>query len=319
MMWREFVRHKRLIQFIEYMIGGGVYFWSGLAVFAMLYSGLEIDWLLAKMAADVVGFSLSYFVQRYWVFNDPRLKRKNTQTGLRYFLISAVTLAVDYGIVSKQSHPAFEVIVSDAQSKDHTADVIKQYQSKLNLIFVQSPPKGPSNGRNLGAERAKGEWLLFLDADDDTDDSDFISTLVATAMKQGWGSASARINPATGNLKERIGMGLNYRYIKLLAKTKHPVAPGWCILTKKAIFDKLGGFNEKIHFGEDYDYVSRAGKDGFGFVEDTYYYVDFRRAREEGWRLTTKAILNEVYRHTHGYNLENNPFKYEFGKHKARK
>lgn len=100
MAWREFLRHKRLIQFIEYMIGGGVYFWSGLGVFAICYSLFNWDWLIAKMLADVVGFSLSYFIQRYWAFDDPRLKRKTLQTGKRYFLISAITLIVDYGIVA---------------------------------------------------------------------------------------------------------------------------------------------------------------------------------------------------------------------------
>ncbi len=100
MTWREFLKHKRLIQFIEYMIGGGVYFWSGLGVFAVCYSILHWDWLIAKMIADVVGFSLSFFVQRYWAFNDRRLKRKTLQTGKRYFLISAITLLVDYGIVA---------------------------------------------------------------------------------------------------------------------------------------------------------------------------------------------------------------------------
>lgn len=221
--------------------------------------------------------------------------------------------------LARQAHGSFEVIVSDAQSKDGIEQVVKSYEDRLNIILIQSPPKGPANGRNEGAKKARGEWLLFLDADDDIDDPGFIAALANTAAKHGWSTATARINPAKGNLKERIGMGANYRYIKLLARTKHPVAPGWCILTKKAVFEKYGGFNEKIYFGEDYDYVSRVGSHGFGFVEQTYYYVDFRRAREEGWRLTTKAILNEIYRHTHGYNLENSPFTYEFGKHKARK
>lgn len=221
--------------------------------------------------------------------------------------------------LSLQLSMPFEVIVSDANSKDHIRDIIDQYQDKLDLRLVQSPPQGPGNGRNLGAAIAKGEWLLFLDADVDIDDQNFISTLVDVSNKNNWSTATARINPATGSLKERVGMGINYRYIKMLAKTKHPVAPGWCILTKKSVFKKHQGFNEKIFFGEDYDYVSRVGEHGFGFVEETYYYVDFRRAREEGWRLTTKAVLNEIYRHTHGYNLENNPYKYEFGKHKARK
>lgn len=221
--------------------------------------------------------------------------------------------------LSEQNFDSFEVIVSDAESKDMTSDVVKSYSDKLDIKLVSSPPRGPANGRNLGAKKAKGEWLLFLDADVEIDDPNFIDTLVKKAGENNWQTASAKINPSHGTLKERFGMRANYRYIKLLAKTKHPVAPGWCILTKRKIFEKHLGFNEKIQFGEDYDYVTRVGDHGYGFVEDTYYYVDFRRAREEGWRLSVKAVLNEVYRHTHDYNLENNPYKYEFGKHKERK
>jgi hypothetical protein len=50
----------------------------------------------------------------------------------------------------------------------------------------------------------------------------------------------------------------------------------------RAVFEKNKGFNEKIHFGEDYDYVSRSSRGAFGFTEKTYYYMDLRRARAEG-------------------------------------
>ncbi|HYF96878.1 MAG TPA: hypothetical protein VD947_02455, partial [Patescibacteria group bacterium] len=85
------------------------------------------------------------------------------------------------------------------------------------------------------------------------------------------------------------------------------------------IFNIHKGFNEKISFGEDYDYVSRSSRGRFGFVEDTYLLIDLRRAREEGFSLTIKAIKNEIYRHTHRYNLEDNPYSYEFGRHKKLK
>lgn len=220
--------------------------------------------------------------------------------------------------LAKQRYPDLEVIVSDADSKDGTDVVCNEYETKLKLHLLTSPPTGPAAGRNRGAAVAIGEWLLFLDADDDIDDPEFIAKLVAGAKAKGWQTATARLRHRDPKWREKIGSGLNYRYIKLLARTKHPVAPGWCILTKRQLFEQNHGFNEKIHFGEDYDYVSRVGAAGFGFVEAAEYFVDLRRARAEGWRLTVKAVANEIYRHTHGYNLENNPFKYEFGKHKPR-
>jgi len=221
--------------------------------------------------------------------------------------------------LSKQDYPNFEVIVSDAESKDGTKEVVKNFENKLDVSLVSTPPKGPSAGRNEGAKRAKGEWLLFLDADDDIDDPKFIETLIKTCQAKNWQTCTAKIKlRGDASLKERFGTALDYYYIKLLAHTKHPVAPGWCIMTKRDLFEKNNGFNEKIHFGEDYDYVTRVGRFSFGFVDETAYFLDLRRPRAEGWRLTIKAIANEIYRHTHHYNLENNPNKYEFGKHQKR-
>jgi glycosyltransferase involved in cell wall biosynthesis len=221
--------------------------------------------------------------------------------------------------LTKQQNVDFEVIVSDAESKDGTKEVVDSFKAKLDVKFFEAPPKGPAYGRNQGAKHAKGEWLLFLDADDDFDDPDFIATLVKKSVARGWHTATAKIKVKEGAFFNRFGMAhLNYSYLKLLSHTKHQVAPGYCILTKRALFESLNGFNEKIQFGEDYDYVSRASGKGFGFVEETFYYVDLRRTETEGFKLTLKGIGNEIYRHTHGYNLEKNPIKYEFGKHKNR-
>jgi len=217
-----------------------------------------------------------------------------------------------------QSHKPHEVIISDAQSQDGIEKVIAAHLDKLPLKLVSSPPEGPGAGRNLGATHATGEWLLFLDADDDLEDTNFIKTLLETTVANGWQTSSAKVVVRGANLLERFGTRANYLYTKLLAHTKHPVSPGWCILTQRELFEKNGGFNARIQFGEDYDYVTRVGKHGFGFVDATEYVMDLRRAREEGWRFVYKGFANEVYRHTHHYNLERNPVKYEFGKHKER-
>lgn len=222
--------------------------------------------------------------------------------------------------LAQQNFKDFEVIVSDARSKDGTAEVVKSFGGRLNIKFIESPPRGPGAGRNEGAKHAKGEWLLFLDADDDIDDPDFIGTLLGETIEHGWNTSSAKMS-VRANFIIRLGTSVLYYYQKFLAHTKHPIAQGYCILTKKYVFEKNQGFNEKLHYGEDNDYVSRVGlKHGFGFIDDTHYYIDLRRNRQEGIiRFSIKNILHEVYRLTHLDNFENQPFKYEFGKHEKRK
>ncbi|MBI4033479.1 GtrA family protein [Candidatus Saccharibacteria bacterium] len=89
-------RKKLIIQFLEYMVGGGVYFWSGYAVFAIFFSVVGWDWLWAKILADFVGWNLNFLVQRYWAFNDPRLKHKAVQISGRYIAITASNFVIDY-------------------------------------------------------------------------------------------------------------------------------------------------------------------------------------------------------------------------------
>ena len=86
-------------QFIKYMIGGGVYFWSGYAVFAICYSGFGWGWFPAKIAADAIGWTLGFFVQRYWAFHHPSLAGKTLHISGRYVLVNAVNFIIDYLIV----------------------------------------------------------------------------------------------------------------------------------------------------------------------------------------------------------------------------
>lgn len=95
--------HKLLMQFLEYMVGGGVYFWSGYGTFALAYSVVGWDWLWAKMLADVVGWTLNFLIQRYWAFRDPRLAGQ-LQSVRRYVAITIVNLGIDYAIVSGLKH-----------------------------------------------------------------------------------------------------------------------------------------------------------------------------------------------------------------------
>ncbi|HSX16800.1 MAG TPA: GtrA family protein [Patescibacteria group bacterium] len=88
-----------LIQFIEYMIGGTSYFWTGYGVFAACYSGFGWNWLPAKMLADAIGWTVNYFVQRYWAFNNPRLARHEGATVGKYAILTAVNFVLDYTII----------------------------------------------------------------------------------------------------------------------------------------------------------------------------------------------------------------------------
>lgn len=218
--------------------------------------------------------------------------------------------------LAKQNFKDFEVIVSDAQSKDGTKEVVDSFKNQLDIKFVEAPPKGPAFGRNQGAKQAKGEWLLFLDADVDIYNADFLEQLLRKTKQKGWNTSSAQLRVMKGSLLGKIGHSQGY--MNLMAHTKHPIFQGYCMFTNRKIFETNKGFNEKIQYGEDNDYATRAAKSGFGFVKGVYYHVDPRRYQQEGVKLLFKNMSHEIYRLTHGFSFEKNTSEYHFGKHQKR-
>lgn len=93
-------QRKLLIQFAEYMISGGAYFWSGYALFAYLWSGLHWSLWWAKLSANIFGWTVNFLLQRYWVFRNPSLRGHMSEVTGRYILITLIDFVLDYFIVA---------------------------------------------------------------------------------------------------------------------------------------------------------------------------------------------------------------------------
>lgn len=92
------------VQFLEYWIGGNVFFISGYGTFCLLYGIFHWNWLPAKILGDAVGWTLNYLVQRYWAFARKDLKLHETKNRVRYIILSVVDTVLDYLIVGGLYH-----------------------------------------------------------------------------------------------------------------------------------------------------------------------------------------------------------------------
>ena len=71
-------------------------------------------------------------------------------------------------IVNQSINDNYEIIIINDGSTDNTLQIIQDYQLKYkNILIVNQPNKGLSYSRNIGLKKARGEWIWFVDGDDE--------------------------------------------------------------------------------------------------------------------------------------------------------
>jgi glycosyltransferase involved in cell wall biosynthesis len=80
---------------------------------------------------------------------------------------SEATLSRAVESVLAQTYTDYEVIVVNDGSTDATAALIERLRKDSEIKAVSQDNAGVSAARNAGASIAQGEWLIFLDADDE--------------------------------------------------------------------------------------------------------------------------------------------------------
>lgn len=152
--------------------------------------------------------------------------------------------------VLSQSFKDYELIIVDDASTDSTQDLLKD----LNCLVLKNEKNcGVSFSRNLGAKHAQGQYLAFLDSDDEwfsfklQNQFDVIqktnSKLVHT--EEIWIRDGVRVNQMK---KHQKGGGDQFeRSCELCVICPSTVA------IEKSCFFELGGFDETFTVCEDYD------------------------------------------------------------------
>ena len=80
---------------------------------------------------------------------------------------SAETLPGTLDSVLIQNNQDFEIILIDDGSTDNSRAICEEYVVRSNKIhYFPIPNGGPGNARNIGLEKAAGEWITFIDSDD---------------------------------------------------------------------------------------------------------------------------------------------------------
>lgn len=116
--------------------------------------------------------------------------------------------------VLKQTYSGFEVIVVDNGSTDTTLQILKRYCKLDSRITVYSSSKGRSNARNLGLTKAKGNFIQFLDDDDEIAPNKLyraISFLEHNLEYDAFVCGSVTINDKSGEIVRRVKTNIVYK------------------------------------------------------------------------------------------------------------
>lgn len=78
---------KLLVQFGEYLVGGGVWFWSGYVIIVVFDDIIGL--FLANLIGNTVGITLNFLVQRFWAFKTKKADKIAFTAG-RYIIYTAL-------------------------------------------------------------------------------------------------------------------------------------------------------------------------------------------------------------------------------------
>lgn len=164
--------------------------------------------------------------------------------------------------LAEQSRKDFELIVKDGLSTDNTESIAREYAD----LVVSKKDSSIGDARNQGARYAKGDVLVFVDADTYLDKNaleliaeDFdLYDIVLLLPKFGPREEDMRFLPRTKKQLSRFLVGFENYWRKYVDK----FCGGMCMPVDSSTFKRIGGFDRRLRCSEDIELSYRLRKVG---------------------------------------------------------
>lgn len=158
--------------------------------------------------------------------------------------------------IVNQDYNNIEYIIIDGGSTDGTIDIIKKHQQKI-AYWISEKDKGIYDAWNKGLEKANGDWIAFIGADDIylpnalNNYVDFINKINRPSLE--FVSSKVNLVDAEGKSIRIIGKPWNWSAFKKYMNTAHVGS-----FHSKYFFEKYGLYNLNYKIIGDYEMLLRA-------------------------------------------------------------
>lgn len=173
--------------------------------------------------------------------------------------------------IDENAYENYEVIIIDDGSTDEfSQSVFSELETKFassHRRFYRTENQGPGAARNLAAAEAQGEYLLFMDADNQARPN-MIKTMIEAAQQSGADCLTCHYYGFSGDAPPDEKAGPDYIQIPygacLEAGICENVFGDTNFIIKKSVFERLGGFFEsKSVAAEDHEFLARLCLNGY--------------------------------------------------------
>lgn len=183
--------------------------------------------------------------------------------------------------VYQQSGVNFEVIVVNDGSEPNEVVFLENIQKKNAFILANQANKGVSAARNCGLALAKGEYILFLDADDELF-PDVLNKLekLCNDVVIGNYTVGEQLNRPTVSAQQFI--------------QGNPIQVGSALI-RTSVVRNLGGFNEGYGYAEDMDFWFRVWNSGASLITTNITVLKYREHEDSAMKkLSSKLYIDNV-------------------------
>lgn len=181
--------------------------------------------------------------------------------------------------INSQTFKDFEIIVVDNNSRDNSYEIAKKYTERVYIL----KERGIAKARNYGAKMSNGKYLVFMDADVVILPNTLEIIYKFIKRNKFIGCTLPKLPLEYDPILISSFIIYNHFVEELSIKINKPTIAGSFCCYDKSIFERVGGFDERLKVLEDFDLSKRISKFGkIAYIKEIPVLTSARRIRKWG-------------------------------------